>query len=95
MGDLEPILEGLYKLREHSYKASNRAKERLEIATQSLLAVTELLYLLNLSIDNSILEGEVILKLASLCPTVGFVIFKYKSAIYNAKTSEANNFSSQ
>jgi len=36
-GDLEPILKGLYKLREHSYKASKGAKERLEIATQSLL----------------------------------------------------------
>ena len=88
-GELEPILESLYKLREYSHRASREAKERLEIATRSLLAVTELLYSLNLSIDGSILEGEVILRLTSLCPTVGLKIFKYKDALYHAKTSEA------
>jgi len=84
-GELEPILEGLYKLREHNHKASRGGKERLEIATRSLMAVTELLYSLNLSIDGSILEGEVILRLTSLCPTVGLKIFKYKDALYHAK----------
>jgi len=39
-GDLEPILEGLHKLREHSYKASSRAQERIEIAIQSLLSAS-------------------------------------------------------
>jgi len=88
-GELEPILESLYKLREYSHRASREAKERLEIATRSLLAVTELLYSLNQSIDDSILEGEVILRLSSLCPTVGLKIFKYKNALYHAKTSES------
>ena len=46
-GELEPILEGLYKLREYNHRASREAKERLEIATRSLLAVTELLYSLD------------------------------------------------
>ena len=88
-GELEPILESLYKLREYNHRASREAKERLEIATRSLLAVTELLYSLNQTADDSILEGEVTLRLSSLCPTLGLKTFKYKNAFYHAKNSES------
>ena len=33
LGELDPIIKGLHKLLEHSYKASSRAQERLTIAT--------------------------------------------------------------